>query len=91
MSLQPPDYGSARYYLERAKEMMEKVQSHCAESNEEFPYSNEYGLLQEHLKQIEENETGESKPSYGDDEVMDLEVEEEWSTCDENEEIDDME
>lgn len=34
MSLQPPDIDSARYHLDRAKEMMEKLQEHCKEENE---------------------------------------------------------
>jgi len=123
LSLQPPDTDNARYHLERAKEMMEKLMEQCKEAEEvsilytylslfissrcvnvvkDFPFAEQYNLLQEHFSILEDMEQSKSKEgetsmsetstlghrrkSNDTSHEMVLADEEEWSTCDESEE-----
>mmetsp|Transcript_35904 Transcript_35904/g.33992 ORF Transcript_35904/g.33992 Transcript_35904/m.33992 type:complete len:360 (-) Transcript_35904:46-1125(-) len=71
----PPDTDSARYHLETAKEMMDKLLENM--SDEEFPYQEHYGLVSEHLRILSLQEEGVLKE-------VDVKDDEEWSD-DENE------
>ena len=85
LELRPPDYDLSRYNLERAQEMMNVVQQQMGVEN--FPFTEEMLLVQEHLKFIDENTgpndeilPGTDGKSVGGD-VGD--EDEEWSTEDE--------
>ena len=88
----PVDVEVAKNHLEHAKMMIEDIKMEAERCNEEFSYEEQYILIIEHLKILEdytlernedENNEDNMKLEEGDDNI--LEEDEEWSTCDENE------
>eukprot|EP01035_Chromulina_nebulosa_P022640 gene22640-29314_t len=94
LTMKPPDIENARYYLENANYMMEKLQENCLLDGSTFPYNEQYVLLQDHftiLQDIEvSNNDGSKIVGKIDDKTIDNDMivdneDEEWSTCDEDE------
>ena len=63
LEMNPPDYDLSRYNLEKAQEMMNVV--HQQVGSENFPFTEEMLLVQEHLKFINENDRPDDKISLG--------------------------
>jgi hypothetical protein len=94
----PVDIEVAKIHLEHAKMMIEKIKMESEKSNEVFPYEEQYVLIIEHLKILEDyiksnpNTTLERNEYENNEDNMKLEEDnfveedEEWSTCDESEE-----
>ena len=85
----PPDYDLARYNLEKAQEMMNVVYQQIGSEN--FPFTDEMLLVQEHLKLINENHFPDANMTTGIRLTVNSEVDEEdeeWST-EEEIEVDD--
>lgn len=66
MNCEPVDMDSARYHISTAIMMMDAVRKYCTEQREEFPYDEEYGLLEEHMRMIGDEPEGNNE---GDMEV----------------------
>ncbi len=93
LSCSPPDVDAARFNLERAREMMDRLRHDCDEQGEDFPFEEQSALVQDHLMLLESHTqqheqagvyiegatVAKSCPAEGEED-------EEWSSCDSDEE-----
>lgn len=90
LSIQPsPDYESARYHLEHAKEMIEAMmeidKNYAGGDGAESIYSKQYELIQEHLQIVHSADGATTTTMDMDTEAVVVAVDEEWSDNDEDE------
>lgn len=101
LSCAPPDADCARYNLERAAEMMDRLREDCERGGEEFPFEEQQGLVADHLRLLEEHTascspaaasavgaTKTKKVSQTAAGAGGEEEDEEWSSCDDDDDDD---
>lgn len=89
LSISPPELDIARYHLERAQEMMEALLEQT--SQDDFPYHDQYRLLQEHMSLLEKHEgaagvTPTPVPLTTSAKMAD--EDEEWTSCSDDDDTD---
>ena len=74
MNIVPFDAETARYHITTAMTMMDEIRRHCGEIGEPFPYDEEYGLLEDHMRGISDLEADDSVPKVDADMEVDNDI-----------------